>query len=196
MIDTLIWAGTALALGLTIVIGLLGPYRRFLRHVREGLIAETAAQLARNESERMDASVRRGSLIEETEAEKARLRREAEEDRVSAEAAALCLDEAVAARRSVIQAVAEGEVAAALDDARRRPVLDEPTMKYLNSSYALWCHRLATGSDLLTFNEWLGDFQAMAIADPARVRRPRLYPAECREGADDAGQGAGVSSDA
>jgi hypothetical protein len=166
MIDTLIWAGAVLALGMTALLWLLPPARRAIdawgsAHAVSAAEREAKAQeaLAGVEERRHRLAVGGQTIGEEVAREKARLEAEAAQFETDAEAARVCLEPAVAARQRALEARADAEAALAPEAARK--ALGGEDMAILAEAYATFCGQYGYASTP-TFDAWIGNFRGLS----------------------------------
>jgi exonuclease VII large subunit len=117
--------------------------------------AEAELSAAQALKEQLDQQVRQGSLTEETEAAKARLRLEAAQLETDAEAARQCLPQAVEARQVALEARGRAEAEAAPELARRNS--DAEVLQVLKDAYAVFCREYGW-SDVPMFGTWISGF--------------------------------------
>jgi hypothetical protein len=156
-----LWSLAVLLPLMVLACGLLVPLRRAVA-AWAGQYTETEDEAALSAAEALEKQlsqqVRQGSLAEETEARKAKLRLEAEQAAVDAEAARQCLPQAVEARQVALEARGRAEAEAAPELARR-PLeeSDGEVMRALKDAYAVFCREYGY-MDVPTFGKWLAGF--------------------------------------
>ncbi len=159
---SILWPLAVLVPLMILACGLLLPLRKAVGAwasqytETEDEAALTAAQALK---EQLDQQVRQGSLAEETQARKARLRLEAERAQVDAEAARQCLPQAVEARQVALEARGRAEAEAAPELARRDN--DAEMLRVLKDAYAVFCQEYGW-SDVPTFGKWAAGFSYKA----------------------------------
>jgi hypothetical protein len=101
-------------------------------------------------------------IAEETAGERARLEAETAQYETDAEAARVCLEPAVDARRRALEARAEAEAELAPEIARKALESDAgETMAALGTAYAAFCAAYGF-ADTPTFDRWVGNFRGLA----------------------------------
>jgi len=168
MTDTLIWAAVVLLPVMTAVVWLAPAARRAIdawgsaHQIGQSERDATAqAALVDAEERRHELGVRRETIAGEVEAERARLQAETAQYETDAEAARVCLEPAVDARRRALEARAEAEAELAPEAARRALEGDSgETMAALGTAYASFCAAYGFAGTP-TFSDWVGDFRGL-----------------------------------
>lgn len=167
MTNTLIWAAVVLLPVMTVVLSLLPSARRAIGRwgaaytvtaaERDAAVQESAAGVAER---RHRLALSQALITEETARERARLEAETAQYEMDAEAARVCLEPAVDARRRALEARAEAEAELAPDIARKALESGED-LKVLGEAYAAFCSAYGFAGTP-TFSQWIGNFRGLA----------------------------------